>query len=301
MAASSKVYKTELVLGIFLLISLGILAYLAVQTGAFQIEDRIPISLVFKDASGIVSDSALMIAGVQVGRVERLDVKHDKAVVHAQVNRAAELRTDMRALIRSRSLLGEKYIELKPESLTAPLAEEGFQVPVDRTGFSTEIDQLTTKLEPLIDRAMNLLDKINPSDPSKRNLVDNLNRVVNTLALGLDGKEQALGQMVDNVSSLTGRLDNTLKRNDERIDRVLINLDTLLKEANAYKIIFTLNDLTTNLNPVLADLQNRKLIPKLSDVLTRLDVIAARAEKIDETAIRKFLQDEGIKIHVRAY
>jgi hypothetical protein len=36
-------------------------------------------------------------------------------------------------------------------------------------------------------------------------------------------------------------------------------------------------------------------------VLARLDVIAARAEKIDETAIRKFLQDEGIKIHVRAY
>ena len=301
MAASSKVYKTELVLGIFLLISLGILAYLAVQTGAFQIEDRIPISLVFNDASGIVPDSALMIAGVQVGRVERLDVKHDKAIVHGQVNRAAQLRTDMRALIRSRSLLGEKYIELKPESLTSPLAEKGFQVPVDRTGFSTEIDQLTTKIEPLIDRATKLLDKINPSDPNERNLVDNLNRVVNTLALGLDGKEQALGQMVDNVSSLTGRLDNTLKRNDERIDRVLINLDTLLKEANAYKIVFTLNDLSTNLNPVLADLQNRKLIPKLSDVLTRLDVIAARAEKIDETAIRKFLQDEGIKIHVRAY
>jgi phospholipid/cholesterol/gamma-HCH transport system substrate-binding protein len=218
MAASSKVYKTELVLGIFLIISLGILAYLAMKTGAFHIEDRIPISLVFEDASGIVPDSALMIAGVQVGRVDRLDVKHDKAVVHAQVNRAAKVRTDVHALIRSRSLLGEKYIEIKPQSPTAPLAEEGFQVPVDRTGFSTEIDQLTTKIEPLIDRATTLLDKINPSDPNARNLVDNLNRVVNTLAVGLDGKEQALGQMVDNISSLTGRLDATLERNDQRID-----------------------------------------------------------------------------------
>ena len=107
--------------------------------------------------------------------------------------------------------------------------------------------------------------------------------------------------MVVNVVRLTGRLDNTLKRNDTRIDRVLINLDTLLKEANAYKIIFSLNDLSASMNPVLADIQNRKLVPKLSQVLARLDVIAARAEKIDETAIRKFLQDEGIKIHVRAY
>ncbi len=301
MAASSKVYKTELVLGIFLIISLGILAYLAMKTGAFQIEDRIPISLVFNDAAGIVPDSSLMIAGVQVGRVDRLDVKHDKAIVHAQVNRAAQLRTDAHALIRSRSLLGEKYIEIKPQSPSAALAEAGFQMPVDHTGFSTEIDQLTTKIEPLIDRAMQLLDKINPSDPNARNLVDNLNRVVNTLALGLDGKEQALGSMIENVSSLTGRLDGTLKRNDDRIDRVLINLDALLKEANAYKIVFTLNDLSTNLNPVFADLHNRKVIPKLSEVLTRLDVIAARAEKIDETALRKFLQDEGIKIHVRAY
>ncbi len=301
MAATSKVYKTELVLGIFLIISLGILAYMAVKTGAFQIQDRIPITLVFEDASGIVSDSALMVAGVQVGRVDRLDVKHDKAIVHADVDRAAKIRNDVHALIRARSLLGEKYIELKPESPEAPLAEKGFQVAVSRTGFSTEIDQLTTKIEPLIDRAMVLLDKINPSDPNARNLVDNLNRVVSTLALGLDGKEQALGAMVDNVASLTGRLDGTLKRNDERIDRVLINLDALLKEANAYKIVFTLNDLTANLNPVLADVQNRKVIPKLSGVLARLDVIAARAEKIDETAIRKFLQDEGIKIHVRAY
>ena len=47
--------------------------------------------------------------------------------------------------------------------------------------------------------------------------------------------------------------------------------------------------------------RGKQVIPKLSEVLTRLDVIAARAEKIDETAIRKFLQDEGIKIHVRAY
>ena len=56
-----------------------------------------------------------------------------------------------------------------------------------------------------------------------------------------------------------------------------------------------------SLNPVLADIQNRQVIPKLSQVLTRLDVIAERAEHLDEMAIRKFLQDEGIKIHIRAY
>jgi phospholipid/cholesterol/gamma-HCH transport system substrate-binding protein len=301
MAASSKVYKTELVLGIFLIISLGILAYLAMKTGAFQIEDRIPITLVFHDASGIVPDSALMIAGVQVGRVTRLDVQHDKAVVHGEVNRSAKVREDVQALIRSRSLLGEKYIELKPQSPTTKLADSGFTVPPEHTGFSTEIDQLTTKIEPLIDQATALLEKINPRDPRAQNLVDNLNKLVATLATGLEGKGEALGEMVVNVVRLTGRLDNTLRRNDARIDRVLINLDTLLKEANAYKIIFSLNDLSASMNPVLADIQNRKLVPKLSQVLARLDVIAARAEKIDETAIRKFLQDEGIKIHVRAY
>ena len=62
MAAGSKAYRTELVLGIFLIISLGILAYLAMQTGAFTIEDRVPMDLVFEDAAGIVSDSAVMIA-----------------------------------------------------------------------------------------------------------------------------------------------------------------------------------------------------------------------------------------------
>ena len=301
MAATSKIYKTELVLGIFLLISLAILAYLAMKTGTFTIQDRIPIDLVFEDASGIVKDSAVMIAGVQVGRVSKLEVMHDKAIVRADVDRSAKIRRDVQALIRSRSLLGEKYIELKPQSRTAALAEAKFRVPVNHTGFSTEIDQLTTKIEPLIEKASALLEKINPSDPNASNLVDHLDTLVATLDAGLQGKGPALASMIDNVVSLTGRLDSTLKRNDQRIDRVLINLDTLLNEANRYKIVFTLNDLSANLNPVLADVQNRKLIPKLSDVLNRLDVIAARAEKIDEIAIRKFLQDEGIKIHIRAY
>jgi phospholipid/cholesterol/gamma-HCH transport system substrate-binding protein len=301
MAATSKVYKTELVLGIFLIISLGILAYLAMQTGAFTVEDRLPLQLVFEDAAGIVEDSAVMIAGVQIGRVKKLDVSHDRAVVHVQVNRAAKIREDVHALIRSRSLLGEKYIELKPRSKTAPVAAANFQIAVENTGFSTEIDQVMTKIEPLIDEAVAILQKINPADPDEENLVDNLVILVATLTTGLEGKGDELGDLIDNAASLTGRLDRILKRNDTRIDRVLQNLDALLAEANDYKIVFALNELTTELNPVLSDVRTRKVVPKLSDVLTRLDVIAARAEKLDEIAIRKFLQDEGIKIHIRAY
>jgi phospholipid/cholesterol/gamma-HCH transport system substrate-binding protein len=271
------------------------------QTGAFTVEDRLPLQLVFEDAAGIVEDSAVMIAGVQIGRVKKLDVAHDKAVVHVQVNRAAKIREDVHALIRSRSLLGEKYIELKPRSKTASVAAENFQIPVENTGFSTEIDQLTTKIEPLIDEALTILQKINPADPDEENLVDNLGILVATLTTGLEGKGDELGDLIDNAASLTGRLDRILKRNDTRIDRVLQNLDALLAEANDYKIVFALNELTTELNPVLSDVRTRKVVPKLSDVLTRLDVIAARAEKLDEIAIRKFLQDEGIKIHIRAY
>lgn len=301
MAASSNVYRTELVLGIFLIISLGILAYLAMQTGAFTIEDRVPMDLVFEDAAGIVQDSAVMIAGVQVGRVKGLDVRHNRAVVHTEINRSAQIRSDVRALIRARSLLGEKYVELKPQSKETEVVPPDFEVPVEQTGFSTEIDQLTTKIAPLIEEAVALLRKINPSDPEKENLIDNLGALVETLAVGLEGKGEILGEMVDNVGSLTGRLDGILRRNEKRIDRVLGNLDSLLAEANEHKLIFAIDDLTTNLNPILYDVQNRKVVPKLSQVLTRLDVIAARAEKLDEVAIRKFLQEEGIKIHIRAY
>jgi phospholipid/cholesterol/gamma-HCH transport system substrate-binding protein len=302
MAAGSRVYKTELVLGIFLIASLGILAYLAMQTGAFTIEDRLPMTLVFEDAAGIVKDSAVMVSGVQVGRVRKLNVSHDKAIVHAEVNRGANIRKDVKALIRARSLLGEKYVELKPQSETAQIVESGFQVSVENTGFSTEIDQLTTKISPLIDKALVILEKIDPPPGDEaENLLDNLTALVTTLAHGLDGKSDELGSLIVNLDSLSARLERILARNETRIDRVLANLDTLLNEANEYKLVFALNDLTMSLNPVLADIQNRQVIPKLSQVLTRLDVIAERAEHLDEMAIRKFLQDEGIKIHIRAY
>jgi hypothetical protein len=50
---------------------------------------------------------------------------------------------------------------------------------------------------------------------------------------------------------------------------------------------------------VANEIHEEDTIPKIDKVLVRLDPILARAEKIDETALRKFLQVEGIKGHIR--
>jgi len=52
---------------------------------------------------------------------------------------------------------------------------------------------------------------------------------------------------------------------------------------------------------VAGEVQGQKTVGKLDKVLVRLDPILAGAEKINKTALRKFLQDEGIKGHVRVY
>ena len=54
------------------------------------------------------------IAGVQVGSIESIDVKEYKAVVRMRVQRDIGLPEDTIASVRTRGLIGDKYINLSP-------------------------------------------------------------------------------------------------------------------------------------------------------------------------------------------
>lgn len=106
----------ESLVGLFVLIGLGCLAYLSIQLGKWQLPSRrgYAIEAEFGSVEGLSSGTAIEIAGVEIGRVERIALRNYRALVTMRIDRSVTLQDDAIASIRTKGLVGEKFIAVTP-------------------------------------------------------------------------------------------------------------------------------------------------------------------------------------------
>ena len=80
----------------------------------------------FTNIGGLKPGSQVFIAGVPVGRVEKIDLDSQyAAIVHLNVKQEVRLPSDTIASIKTSGLIGDKYIALAPGSDSKNLAAGG--------------------------------------------------------------------------------------------------------------------------------------------------------------------------------
>ena len=106
----------ETAVGIFIVVGIACMAWLAIRLGKVEIGggNRFPVSAEFASVAGLRAGSAVEVAGVPVGSIESIGVKDYKAVVRMRVQRDIGLPEDTIASVRTRGLIGDKYISLSP-------------------------------------------------------------------------------------------------------------------------------------------------------------------------------------------
>ncbi len=112
-----KQSNIELSVGAFVLLGLAAIVWFAVEAGAgvpiggstYEVNAR------FTNIGGLKSGSQVFIAGVPVGRVEKIDLdSRYAAIVHLNVKREVHLPSDTIASVKTSGLIGDKYIALAP-------------------------------------------------------------------------------------------------------------------------------------------------------------------------------------------
>jgi phospholipid/cholesterol/gamma-HCH transport system substrate-binding protein len=115
--------KLEFIVGIFVLIGMVCLGYLSIKLGKLELIGGNVYEVVaqFNTASGLKSGSAVEIAGVEVGRVRSIALNEDRAAVTLAVDDKVKLYTDTIASIKTRGIIGEKFLALSPGGGGDPL------------------------------------------------------------------------------------------------------------------------------------------------------------------------------------
>ncbi|MCX5721511.1 MAG: outer membrane lipid asymmetry maintenance protein MlaD [Nitrospirae bacterium] len=115
--------KLEIMVGFFVLVGILCLGYLSIKLGKLELVggDVYEVDAQFNTASGLKAGSTVEIAGVEVGRVRGITLNEDRAMVKLAVNNTVKLYTDTIASIKTRGIIGEKFLALSPGGGGDPL------------------------------------------------------------------------------------------------------------------------------------------------------------------------------------
>src|SRR6185436_5863562 len=106
--------KVNVAVGLFLVVGFLALGYLSIKLGrvSFLGGSSYPVTVDFPSVGGLKAGSAVEIAGVQIGRVESIGLADYQARVILRVDRDVKLQEDSIASIKTKGLIGEKYVRI---------------------------------------------------------------------------------------------------------------------------------------------------------------------------------------------
>ncbi|MDF0652777.1 MAG: outer membrane lipid asymmetry maintenance protein MlaD [Nitrospira sp.] len=115
--------KLELIVGVFVLVGIVCLGYLSIKLGKLELigGNVYEVDALFNSATGLKAGATVEVAGVEVGRVKTIRLKEDRAMVSLAVQTGTKLYSDTIASIKTRGIIGEKYLALSPGGGGDPL------------------------------------------------------------------------------------------------------------------------------------------------------------------------------------
>jgi phospholipid/cholesterol/gamma-HCH transport system substrate-binding protein len=106
----------DLGVGVFVLIGLIALGWMSVKLGRVDLLGNrgYVVSADFPTVGGLKAGSTIEIAGVEVGRVDRIVLRDYQAHVVMMIQPGVKLQDDSIASIKTKGLIGERYVRISP-------------------------------------------------------------------------------------------------------------------------------------------------------------------------------------------
>jgi phospholipid/cholesterol/gamma-HCH transport system substrate-binding protein len=119
--------RLELVVGLFVLVGIACLGYLAIKLGKLEVlgSRGYTVYADFPTVAGLKIGDPVEIAGVKVGRVDAIGLADDRARLELRFQDGVKLQEDVIASVRARGLIGDKFVLVTPGASDRIIAPGG--------------------------------------------------------------------------------------------------------------------------------------------------------------------------------
>ncbi len=305
--------RHEAGVGCLVIVAAGLLTFMALQVGAIRgMGPHVEVDVLLDDAAGLSTGAVVSIAGVSIGRVEALTVDFDKARARLTLEAGANVRADAIVVMRSRSILGEKYLEIVPSSHDAPVLVTGDTLAVSRG--QVEIDQLVTRLAPLVEAidpealrqvgaSLSLSLQEDPDRPAR--MLADAERALLNVADASDQLPATVGEARATLAEARATLSETratlasVRRTSEearpviaRLSGTAERLDTLIAAVPPEELPALLDELRATVK------EGRAILTKLDGSTANLEEVLAKVNRITTENLSHWAREEGVLIRL---
>ncbi|MBB6627286.1 MCE family protein [Nocardioides sp. KIGAM211] len=213
-------------------VSMAVIALMIL--GAFKAQD-LPLigggdtyTAAFSESGGLKANDEVRIAGVRVGKVEKVALQGDHVEVTFRVKTDSEFGDATQAAIKVKTLLGAMYLSLEPAG--SGQLDAGSEIPIERTSSPYDVvdafsgladtaekidtDQLTKSLTTLADLTRNTPEEF-------KGALDG----VSALSANIAGRDAQINSLLGNLK----RVSSTLNERDDDIIGLMKDSDVLFR------------------------------------------------------------------------
>jgi virulence factor Mce-like protein len=184
------------------------------------------INVSFPSSQDLATQADVRIAGVSVGKVvsTQLDPKGNRTMATLQIqSQYTPIRQDTRAILRTKTILGETYVQLIPGSANGPPIADGGTLPRSQVLPTVQLSDIFNALDPTTRHAFQvwqqeLAQAVNGNDQNLNDVLGNLPTFAadaTDILQVLDVQHASVVSLVQNGGTVFGALgaDQTALRN----------------------------------------------------------------------------------------
>lgn len=292
-------FSTEAKVGVFVMVALALLAYMTLRLGKFQFGEPKGYEVwgVFDTATGLKKNAPVEMAGIQIGTVDRIELDQGRARITLRIHPDVQLSADSVVLIRTRGVLGDKYVAVDAGTFGAPVLKAGEEVP--KAKVPTDLDQVMAKIGYIADDLKDITASLRvslASPESQGNIKDslaNIRELTAALKVVVADNQERLNRVVVNLDQFTGDLSQLSRDNKQALDQTIKNFQVVSSQLN--RTITGLTSVVEKIDrgdgSIGALVNERKTVDDLNSTLASLKEIT---KKIDngKGSIGKLVNDD---------
>ncbi len=267
-------YKQEVTVGVLVILAIVVFivgsTWLRGRSIGGDLEDYWKIQ--FRQASNLKPSSPVRVSGVNVGKVEHIELQDvGRVLVYVSLGNRIQPRKDARAQVVSVGFVGDAAVELDPGKSPQKLTKDQIIVGSQAAGFTDLAGKLGERADSVLVLAQNLMNE------------ETATQLRETMR-ALQGTLRAAQRTMDVYGNPDKGPSAELTRTLASLQAVTARFDTLLANPGLQRALTQSDTLAANLSAMTA---------QFAGTGARLDSLLARANR-GEGTLGKFATDSGL-------
>ncbi len=240
----------------------------------------------FSEAGGLKANDEVRIAGVRVGKVQKVDLAGDHVRVEFLVDSGVDFGSTTAAAIKVKTLLGAMYLSLEPDG-SGQLAE-GSEIPRERTTSPYDVVQAFAGLADRSERidTGQLADALNTMAELTENTPEEFQaalRGMSDLSENIAARDEQLNTLLTNLRKVSGVLGDrsgdlvTLMEDGDKLFRALS-----ARRESVHDLLVATSQMSVELTRLVKGTR-ADLKPALDHLDNVVDVLLKNQENLDNS------------------